>query len=75
MISKIRNFYFKKRKNYCIKQYYKYLYLLKAGCSCYGFVKDIDLYIKNRERYSFLCQKYKKKSLFFSKKLNTKFSL
>lgn len=70
IISKFRNFYLKKRKKYCLKKYYKYLFLVKVGEDFYGFVKDIDSYIQNKSHYSALCKKYKDKSLLFSEKLN-----
>ena len=70
IISKIRNFYLKERKKYCIKQYRKYLFLVKIGEAFYFFAKNFDSYPKNKYRYSILCKKYKDKALFFSKKLN-----
>lgn len=70
IISKFRNFYFKKRRKYCLKKYYKYLFLVKIGEDFYGFAKDFDSYMQNKSRYSTLSKKYKDKALSFSKKTN-----
>ena len=67
LILKLKNIYFLKRKAYCIKQYNKYLSLLKMY-ETFSFSNKEGIE-NNISYYSALCQKYKDKCLMFSEKI------
>ena len=69
-ISKIKEFYFRKRLDYCLQQYSKYQNFLELGQSFFIHSVDYYSYIKNRNRYSKLLKKYEEKCLLFYEKLN-----
>lgn len=69
-ISKIKEFYFRIRLEYCFEQYSKYLNFLELGPSFFIYSYDYYSYIKHKNRYTKLFNKYKEKCLVLYKKLN-----